>query len=85
MMNHVLQNFSWESNAVMALLALTSLWDDYRTLETWIIQNTSFTEDSVHLAVQWCPLSQKFQLKKGEQVFFKRLQLLLFTGLSAET
>ena len=28
----------------------------YRTsLETWIIQNTSFTDDSVHLAVQWCP------------------------------
>ena len=54
--------------------------------ETWIIQNTSsFTEDSVHLVVQWCPLSQKSQLKKGERVFLKRLQLLLFTGLSAET
>ena len=43
------------------------------------------TEDSVHLAVQWCPLSQKSQFRKGEQVFLKRLQLLLFTGLSAET
>ena len=40
---------------------------------------------SVHLAVQWCPLSQKSQLNKGEQVFLKRLQSLLFTGLSAET
>ena len=39
----------------------------------------------MHLAVQWCPLSQKAQVKKGEQVFLKRLQLLLFTGLSAET
>ena len=39
----------------------------------------------MHLGVQWCPLSQKSQLKKGEQVFLKRLQLLLFTGLSAET
>ena len=39
----------------------------------------------MHLAVQWCPLSQKSQLKKGEQVFLKRLQLLLLTGLSAET
>ena len=84
-MNHVLQNFSLESNALMALLALTSLWNDYRTLETWIIQNTSFIEDSVHLGVQWCPLSQKSQLNKGQQVFLKRLQLLLFTGLSAET
>ena len=82
MMNHVLQNFSWESNALMALRAL---WNDYRTLETWIIQNTSFTEDSVHLAVQWCPLSRKSQLNKKQQVFLKRLQLLLFTGLSAET
>ena len=27
----------------------------------------------------------KSQLKNGEQVFLKRLQLLLFTGLSAET
>ena len=87
MMNHVLQNFSWESNALMALLVLTCtlVWNDYRTLETSIIQNTSFTEDSLHLAVQWCPLSQKSQLKKGEKVFLKRLQLLLFTGLSAET
>ena len=39
----------------------------------------------MHLAVQWCPLGQKSQLKKGEQVFLKTLQLLLFTGLSAET
>ena len=39
----------------------------------------------MHLVVQWCPLSQKSQLKKGEQVFLKGLQLLLFTGLSAET
>ena len=50
-----------------------------------LFKNTSFTEDNVHLAVQWYPLSQKSQLKKGEQVFSKRLQLLLFTGLSAET
>ena len=39
----------------------------------------------MHLAVQSCPLSQKSRLKKGEKVFLKRLQLLLFTGLSAET
>ena len=39
----------------------------------------------MHLAVQWCPLSPKSELKKGEKVFLKRLQLLLFTGLSAET
>ena len=45
----------------------------------------SFTEDSVHLGVQWCPLSRKSQFKKGEQVFLKRLQLLLLTGLSTET
>ena len=38
----------------------------------------------MHLAVQWCVLSQKSQLKKGEKMFLKRLQLLLFTGLSAE-
>ena len=35
--------------------------------------------------MQWCPLSQTSQLEKGEQVFLKRLQLLLLTGLSAET
>ena len=39
----------------------------------------------MHLAVQWCPLSQKSQLIKGEQVILKRLQLLLLTGLSAVT
>ena len=37
-----------------------------------MIQNTSFTEDSVDLAVQWCPLSQKSQLKRrGTGVFEK--------------
>ena len=39
----------------------------------------------MHLAVQWCPLSQKSQLKKGEQVFLKDYNYCCLTGLSAET
>ena len=86
MMNHVLQNFSCESNALMALLVLTYVHFGM-TIE--LLRPGLFkiphSLRTVHLAVQWCPLSQKSQLKKGEKVFLKRLQLLLFTRLSAET
>ena len=78
-MNHVLFWTSLgkyiDSTALMALPALTWVFEWQHNSWDLVIQISHTLRIIVHLALHWCPLSWKFQLRKKDKVFLKRLQL----------
>ena len=62
-----------DNTALMTLPALTCVFEWRQNSWDLVIQMSRALRISVHLAVQWCPLSWKFWSKKKDKVFLKRL------------
>ena len=63
-----------DSTTLMALPALTWVFEWRQNSWDLVLLISHALRISVHLAVQWCPLSCKFQLRKKDIMFLKRLQ-----------